>query len=150
MKDWISLFEIYKIDRRLRDSYLRELHTLSSDSPRALTFSRTIEQLEKKLRYIEALLAEYDASPATPREAVRRSEERLFLTYHYIRGMSMEATAEEMKISRDTVYRIRRRIIARGTAPDIAPEVEWSPLLFPPAEESSGIFATASLRNPRF
>lgn len=145
MKDWISLFEKYKIDRRLLLSYRAELSTLSHDSPRYLPLSQTVELLEKKLRFIEGLLDGYDNAPATPREAVRRSEERLFLTYHYLRGMTMEATAEEMRISRDTVYRIRRRILSRNDAPDVYYEEEWKPLLFP-AEDAPSLYASSVAR----
>lgn len=142
MKDWISLFEKFKVDRRLLNSYRCELDTLPDDSPRKRPLSQIIDHLEKKLRFIEGLLDSYDNSPATPREAVRRSEERLFLTYHYLRGMTMEATAEEMRISRDTVYRIRRRILAREDAPDISTDEEWAPLRFPLTEEPSTLFPT--------
>lgn len=132
MKDWISLFETYKIDGRLLASYQRELSTLSNDSPRRQPLISVIEKIEKKQRALEALLDVYDDRSTSAREAVRRSEERLFLTYHYVRGMTMEETADEMKVSRDTVYRIRRRIVSRADAPDVHPDEEWTPLLFPP------------------
>lgn len=140
MKDWISLFEKYKIDRRLLYSYRCELDTLPGDSTRRLPLSQTIEQLEKKLRLIEGMLDRYDTEPVTPREAVQRSQERLFLTYRYIRGMTMEETADEMRISRDTVYRIRRRILTRTDAPDAYPETEWLPLCFEPIEHSGSVY----------
>lgn len=143
MKDWICLFEKYKIDRRLLDSYRSELKTLPSESSRRLTLDHTIEQLEKRLRFVEGLLDNYDNSPDTPREAVRRSEERLFLTYHYIRGMTMESTAEEMQISRDTVYRIRRRIVSRGNAPELSDEFEQETLFSHPNATSSLHHSTA-------
>lgn len=143
MKDWISLFEKYKIDRRLLDSYRTELSTLPDNSTRARPIVEAIEQLEIKLRFIEDLLDSYDNSPASPREAVRRSEERLYLTYRYVRGMTMEAIAEEMKISRDTVYRIRRRILARDDAPNAYPEPEWKPLCFPPKDSQTAYSRTA-------
>lgn len=144
MKDWISLFEKYKIDRRLVKSYRAELSTLPEGSPRQLPLSKTIEQLENKLLFIEGLLDSYDNSPESPREAVRRSQERLFLTYHYLRGMTMEESAEEMGISRDTVYRIRRRILTRSDAPDVYSEDDRRPLLFP-ADEPSTRFVSPPL-----
>lgn len=137
MNDWISLFEKYKIDRRLLASYRRELDNLPDHSPRKQPLTEIISLLEKKLHAIEGLIDSYDSFPSfsssSPREAVKRSEERLFLTYHYMRGMTMEETAEEMKISRDTVYRIRRRILRRNDAPDVYPEKEWTDLRFPRA-----------------
>ncbi len=132
MKDWISLFEKYKIDRRLLDSYLCELNTLPASSPRHFSLCKTIDLLEKNLRSTEQLLNRYNSSPLTPKEAVQRSEERLFLTYHYIRCMTMEETAEEMRISRDTVYRIRRRILERGAVPDSPTQENLSFSQFPP------------------
>jgi hypothetical protein len=36
--------------------------------------------------------------------------ERMFLKYRYIYGYTAEKTAEVMNVSRDTVYRIKRRI----------------------------------------
>lgn len=146
MNDWISLFEKYKIDRRLLTSYRRELRTLDESSSRHNALATVIEQLEQKLRYLEELLSAYDHAPASAREAVKRSEERLFLTYHYVRGMTMEETAEEMKISRDTVYRIRRRILSRSDAPDAYPEREWAPLLFPLPDESAPSYSPTEVQ----
>ena len=48
-------------------------------------------------------------------------EEREFLFYRCIRGMTMEQTALLMCVSRDTVYRIRRRIASHeGHASNLA------------------------------
>lgn len=69
-----------------------------------------ITELEISLGDTEKELDSYVADAPTPREAAKRADEKLFLTYRYIHDMTMEETAEEMCVSRDTVYRIRRRI----------------------------------------
>ena len=47
------------------------------------------------------------------KEIERNLEEREFLFYRYIKGFTMLQVAELMCVSRDTVYRIQRRIAAR-------------------------------------
>ena len=74
-------------------------------------------QLERSIYYTEILLSHYDSIVTSPRDALQRAEERLFLACHYINGFSMESTASAMNVSRDTIYRIRRRIVARGEIP---------------------------------
>lgn len=119
MKDWITLFEKYRIDRRLLDLHRGEFACLRDDSPRRETLSADIARLERAVLLPELLLSRYDEQVASPREAVRRADERLFLACHYIKGLTMEETAAEMHVSRDTVYRIRRRILSRGPIPEI-------------------------------
>ena len=119
LKDWISLFEKYRIDRQLHNLYCREYLTLSQSSPRKAALEADIDRLEQSIYFAELLLAHYDSIVSSPKDALRRAEERHFLACHYINGLSMEASASAMNISRDTVYRIRRRIVARG---EISPE----------------------------
>ena len=119
MKDWISLFEKYRIDRQLHSLYCHEYLTLSQSSPRKAALEADIDRLEQSIYSAELLLAHYDSIVTSPKDALRRAEERLFLACHYINGLSMEATAFAMNVSRDTIYRIRRRIVARG---EISPE----------------------------
>ena len=119
LKDWISLFEKYRIDRQLHSLYCHEYLTLSQSSPRKAALEADIDRLEQSIYFAELLLAHYDSIVTSPKDALRRAEERHFLACHYINGLSMEASASAMNISRDTVYRIRRRIVARG---EITPE----------------------------
>lgn len=117
MKDWISLFEKYRIDRRLYDLHRSEYSGLSPLSPRKPALEAEIARLEHSIYSTELLLSRYDSQVSSPKDALQRADERLFLACHYINGLSMEATADQMCISRDTVYRIRRRIMQRGAIP---------------------------------
>ena len=114
MKDWISLFEKYRIDRRLYDLYRHEYAGLSQSSPRKEALEADLDYLERSIYRAELLLSHYDSIVSSPKDALQQAEERLFLACHYIKGLSMESTAAAMHISRDTAYRIRRRIMSRG------------------------------------
>ena len=59
---------------------------------------------------IEENLERYIPYALPCRSYYRALEEREFLFYRCIKGLTMEKTAEMMCVSRDTVYRIRRRI----------------------------------------
>lgn len=120
MITWLNLFEKYRIDRRVLELYRDELASLSQDSRRRAPLKEAIVRVEKNVHAAERILAHYGDGILSPREALRFADERLFLAYRYVYGLTMEATALEMGISRDTVYRIRRRIVARGAVP---PEV---------------------------
>lgn len=117
MKDWISLFEKYRIDRRLYDLHRNEYAAQSPRSPRKAALEAEIVRLERSIYSAELLLSHYDAQVLSPKDALQRADERLFLACHYINGLSMEDTAAQMNISRDTVYRVRRRIMQRGAIP---------------------------------
>lgn len=118
MITWLNLFEKYRIDRRVLELYRDELASLAEDSRRRPPLEEAIGRVEKNIHAAERLLAHYGEGVLSPREALRYADERLFLAYRYVYGLTMEATALEMGISRDTVYRIRRRIIAKGPVPD--------------------------------
>ena len=114
LKDWISLFEKYRIDQRLYDLYRHEYAGLPQSSPRKAALEADLDRLEHSFYSAELLLAHYDSIVISPRDALNQAQERLFLACHYIKGLSIESTASAMGLSRDTVYRIRRRIVARG------------------------------------
>lgn len=118
MANWIALFEKYRIDKRFLKLRLTELAALSEKSPHRPALEDSIQQIQQDLHGAERVLARYGDGATSPRDALRRADERLFLAFHYIRGLTMEDTAMEMCISRDSVYRIRRRVIARGEIPD--------------------------------
>ncbi len=68
---------------------------------------------------IENSLRNYIPCTLPYRNYVMALEEREFLFYRCIKRMTMSETAEMMAVSRDTVYRIRRRIAQRnGTGYD--------------------------------
>ena len=116
MSNWLFKFEKYRSDKMLLETHRSHLRTLLDDYGYAREDSRVvpvinaISELEISLEDTESQLDSYVASASTPREAAKRADEKLFLTYRYIHNMTMEETAEEMCVSRDTVYRIRRRI----------------------------------------
>ena len=58
-------------------------------------------------------LNNYIPYPLSARNHYRALEEQEFLFYRCIKGLTMCKTAELMCVSRDTVYRIRRRISKR-------------------------------------
>ena len=118
MKDWISLFEKYRIDRRMYELYCHEYISLSQSSPRKAALEVDMTRLEHSICLAELLLSRYDSMVTSPKDALQRAEERLFLACHYINGLSIESTANTMGVSRDTAYRIRRRIMARGEIPE--------------------------------
>ena len=117
MANWINLFEKYRIDRRLLKLRRNELAALSAFSPKRASLESTITQMEKDLHAAERVLARYGDAANSAKDALRRADERLFLAFHYIQGLTMEGTASQMCISRDTVYRIRRRVVSRGEIP---------------------------------
>ncbi|MGM9648215.1 MAG: hypothetical protein ACI3YH_08805 [Eubacteriales bacterium] len=117
MITWLNLFEKYRVDRRVLDLYRDELASLDPASRRRTSLEEAIRIAERNVHAAERLLAHYGDGVLSPREALRYADERLFLAYRYLYGLTMEATAIEMNISRDTVYRIRRRIVERGTVP---------------------------------
>ena len=117
MITWLNLFEKYRVDRRVLDLYRDELASLDPASRRRTALEEAIRIAERNVHAAERLLAHYGDGVLSPREALRYADERLFLAYRYLYGLTMEATAIEMNISRDTVYRIRRRIVERGTVP---------------------------------
>ena len=79
-----------------RSETLKELHRISN--------------LKKE---IERNLENYIPYALPPKHYYRALEEREFLFYRYIKGFMMLQVAELMCVSRDTVYRIQRRIAAR-------------------------------------
>ena len=116
MSNWLCKFEKYRSDKMLLDTRKSQLKVLLDDYGYARSDSRVtpvldaIAELEISLGDTEKELDCYVANASTPREAAKRADEKLFLTYRYVHNMTMEETAEEMCVSRDTVYRIRRRI----------------------------------------
>jgi len=83
---------------------------------------RLAQRLERSVREAEYRLEHYVGENLKPSEAAKQADEKLFLSYRYVYGMTMVETAYAMSVSRDTVYRIRRRILARRFPYDTASE----------------------------
>ncbi len=116
MSNWLCKYEKYRSDLMLLDTLKSQLDVMlnsygySRDDTRVRPVSDAISELEISLGTTDRELESYVASATTPRETSKRLDEKLFLTYRYVHGMTMDETAEEMSVSRDTVYRIRRRL----------------------------------------
>ncbi|MGM9681169.1 MAG: sigma factor-like helix-turn-helix DNA-binding protein [Eubacteriales bacterium] len=115
--NWICYFEKYNSDRKLLDAIELEIFRLErqgSKSERLSKLRRTAESLRACILRVEELLDGYVSAAKTPKEASLRAQEQLFLCLRYQQEMTMEQTAEAMDVSRDTAYRIRKRILSRG------------------------------------
>ncbi len=115
MNNWISYFEQYHTDKKLYEMLCIKLES-ELRTGRQSKYSEQIRLkalLEKQVLTAEKRLENYVEEGLAPSEVVKQSEEKMFLYYRYACGMSMFETARAMSISRDTVYRIRRRILKR-------------------------------------
>lgn len=65
------------------------------------------------LYQMNAMLENYIPKGIDRRTEYRLSDEKEFIHLHCIQGISVEQAAERMCISRDTAYRIRRRLCAK-------------------------------------
>lgn len=115
--NWICYFEKYNSDRKLLDAIEREIFRLErqcGQRERLNKLRQSADTLRAGILRVEELLDGYVAAAKSPKEATLRAQEQLFLCLRYQQEMTMEETAEAMDISRDTAYRIRKRIVARG------------------------------------
>ena len=112
MHDWLSYLETYRSNKNLYESVIagRSALPCCECSPEK---AKLAEKLRTSVIEAEERLENYIGSDLSPREAAMQADEKLFLSYRYIYGMTMMETAHAMSVSRDTVYRIRRRILAR-------------------------------------
>ena len=68
------------------------------------------EALLGELSIMDATLRDYIPDGVDRRTEYRLTDEKEFIHLHCIEGKSVEQTADCMCISRDTAYRIRRRL----------------------------------------
>ena len=116
MSNWISYLEQYRSNKILyeklaspsKGTSFGNAHVTGSDS------LRLIQKLECAVLEAEDRLEHYVEPDLSPSEAAKQADEKLFLSYRYTYGMTMMETAYAMGVSRDTVYRIRRRILSRS------------------------------------
>jgi|GEM_PF-1310070 len=136
MKDWISYLEKYRCNKALLELRLAELKNYGeqaddADSARKAAgvlcdgvpeareemrkrLEEVTKSLEKEVKEAEDKFERYIPDDADPRETMKFADEKLFLSYRYICGMTMLETAFAMCVSKDTVYRIRRRVLTRN------------------------------------
>ena len=117
LNDWITFFENYRCDKALLEQYRFELKRLMNAGKGGFSdpieISAVTAGLEESVEAAEGALRRYIPKDARIREIPKYAEEKMFLTFRYIYGMTMQQTAAAMNVSRDTVYRIRRRILSR-------------------------------------
>lgn len=85
-------------------------------SGRASRLTAQIDRLSSRIAAAENLASGWrreDTLAPHPRTRASARAERLFVRLRYIQGMTIEETCEKMNISRETAYRINRRIRAR-------------------------------------
>ncbi|MCL2212864.1 MAG: hypothetical protein FWB93_03440 [Oscillospiraceae bacterium] len=110
-KQPINYYQEYKVLKKRSELKKLELKLLDSDSPRSIKVQSDIDLCYSKMDEIENAIETYVPDGVDTRTFNRLSDERMFLECRYLMGMTMEQTAEAMYISRDTAYRIRRRIV---------------------------------------
>ncbi len=115
--NWLTYFEKYSSDRKLLcavEEEIAKLERFGKESGRLMLLRATADDLRSSINDVEHFLDNYVSSASDPREAGKRAQEMLFISLRYRQDMSIEATAEAMGVSRDTAYRVRRRIADHG------------------------------------
>lgn len=118
----LSYYEQYPLYKRELAALDGRLQILARDgnadpAERAWILRRA-DELRGKMEGIRRTLARHAAPPdAERRESLRLTDERLFLECRYIQGMTVEKAAEAMCVSRDTAFRIRRRLAEKEMPP---------------------------------
>ena len=121
-----EFYSAYPALQRAFNTKIREYEYLekkpakaSHDFDRMKVLLVEIFEIESRMSEIRIALASFteDYFSGSAREALRLDDERVFIECHFITGLSMEATAEAMNVSRDTVYRIARRLRKRDAKP---------------------------------
>lgn len=115
--NWITYFEKYSSDRKLLfaiEEEIAKLEHFGKESGRLMLLRATAKDLRSSINEVERFLDNYVSCAKDPREAGKRAQEQLFIALRYRQDLSIEATAEAMGISRDTAYRVRRRIADHG------------------------------------
>ena len=121
MKQSITYFESYKVLRKKLELKKTEIGLLGkNDADKVQDVQVEIDRYVDKMKEIEQAIENYVPQGVDNRTYMRLSDEQLYLQYRYLLGMTMEQTAEAMYVSRDTVYRIRRRIVGSGNSFDFS------------------------------
>lgn len=113
MKKSLAYYENYRTVRRMKSVKEKQLSIAESDraDPDIIEkLKNDIEQCNLIMRCIEDDIHSYVPDDASGRLYRQLSDERIFLELRCLSGMTIESAAEAMYISRDTAYRIRRRI----------------------------------------
>ncbi len=104
-------FEYYKVYERICQILQNELRNDCVDDARRQQILTELDLLKGTMQGICAAIQAYTPKFPPPKYSVwKLADDRAFLHCRYILGLTMEQTAEQMHVSRDTAYRIRRRI----------------------------------------
>jgi hypothetical protein len=104
-------FEYYKVYERIYQILQAELHASDTPETRRQQITAELQLLTASMQSICDAIAGYVPKFPPPKYSpLKQADDRTFLHCRYILGLTMEQTAEQMHISRDTAYRIRRRI----------------------------------------
>lgn len=111
----LSYFEKYRSLKKLCEIKSEKIKSLDPDDgfEEAMRLKEEIQSHKKEMEEIKHAIDTYVPPDVSPRVAVQMNDERIFLECRYIHGLTMEKTADAMCVSRDTAYRIRRRIVSR-------------------------------------
>ncbi len=119
-------FEYYHIYQRIAEILRRELQEMEVDEERRTQIHTELAIIDQSLKTISDSIDSYAPKFPPPKyNSAKQMADRAFLRCRYVLGLTMEETAEQMGISRDTAYRIRRRIaqtaLPYGTIPRLRP-----------------------------
>ncbi len=78
------------------------------------------EAMVNELSVMDSVLNDYIPSGIDRRTEYRLTDEKEFIHLHCIEGISVEQAADRMCISRDTAYRIRRRLCKKEAPNSLA------------------------------
>ena len=109
----LDYYERYPLRKREIDRLEGLLRSLPNEEHEEREWLlRQIEDARAEMEEIRMTLTHYADLPANAgwRERYHRSNEKLFLECRFIQGFTVEKTAEVMCVSRDTAFRIRRRL----------------------------------------
>ena len=103
--DYYDRYRTLALQRASLESMLRTCDGADYD-----LLAEELANTVSRMDCIEADLARYIPFDLPPRVHYRAMEEREFLYLRCIKGLTLMKTAELLNVSRDTVYRIRRRL----------------------------------------
>ncbi len=117
-------FEYYRIYQRIAEILRRELQETEADEDRRNQIHTELSIIDQSLKTISDSIDNYAPKCPPPKYSEgKKMDDRAFLRCRYVLGLTMEETAEQMHVSRDTAYRIRRRIaqtaLPYGTRPKL-------------------------------
>lgn len=107
----LSYYENYRTVKRMRSMRELELEYIDKKNlAQRSALEKEIAGYSSVMKQIETDISNYVPAGVVGRELNRLTDERIFLELRCVAGMTIEGTADAMHVSRDTAYRIRRRL----------------------------------------